>query len=315
VKTLPFLVVAVLAAFPFPVAGAETPPGHHFVRLDDPPRTLVLDENDDKVATLTDGARTAVFRGPGRTFAEPAVTTAAVTTNDWVRIAPRPWKPGGENDPVLAAWLTNALDDRTPDVLDIAMQYRRDTPDLHDDKGIRYAGRAFFGPVIDGERVSDSDFNDYLGVAWTYHDGVVRAPDPVRKDSLDCSGYLRMVFGYRAGYPLGWAPSRVRLPRQAKDFAAGAPGTVIVADAGARPPADQLRRLRTGDVLAFDLDPADGPLLDHSAIYLGLDSAGQPRFVSSRKTYNAPTMGDRYGASVLSGDGVLAHAFRLARRI
>jgi hypothetical protein len=314
-KTLPFLVLAVLAALPPPVAAAETPPGYHFVRVDDPPRTLVLDEADDRVATLTDGARTAVFRGPSRTFTEPEVTSATVTTNDWVRIAPRPWQLGGENDSVLGPWVTKALDDRTTDVLDIAMQYRRNTADLHDDKGIRYAGRAFFGPLVDGERVSDSDFNDYLGIPWTYRNGVVREPDPVRKDSLDCSGYLRMVFGYRAGYPLGWAPSGFRLPRQARDLAAGSPGALVVADTGARPSADQLKRLRTGDVLAFDLDPADGPLLDHSAIYLGLDSEGQPRFISSRKTYNGPTMGDKYGASVLSGDGVLAQSFRLARRV
>lgn len=314
-KTLPFLVFAVLVVLPPPVAAAETPPGYHFVRLDDPPRTLVLNEDDDRVATLTDGARTAVFRGPSRTFAEPSVASATVTTNDRVRVAPRSWRLDGEQDPVLGPWLTNALNDRTPDVLDIAMQYRRDTPDLRDDKGIRYAGRAFFGPLVNGERLSDADFNDYLGVPWKYHDGVVRDPDALRKDSLDCSGYLRMVFGYRAGYPLGWAPSHVRLPRQARDLTAGAPGAVIVADTGARPPADQLRRLRTGDVLAFDLDPADGPLLDHSAIYLGVDSAGQPRFISSRKTYNGPTMGDKYGASVLTGDGVLAQAFRLARRL
>ncbi|MGI5499749.1 hypothetical protein [Lentzea sp. CA-135723] len=310
-KSSPLLVLVLVLALP-PVANATR---YDFVRVDDPPRTLVLNARGDRLATLTDGARTAVFRGPARTFAEPEVTAATVTTDDWVRVAPAPWRPGGEQDPALAKWLTTALQDRSPDVLDVAMQYRRNTPDLRDDRGVRYAGRAFFGPMVDGERLSDADFNDYLGVPWTYPGGVVREPDPLRKDSLDCSGYLRMVFGYRAGYPLGWAPSRTRLPRQAKDFTAGAPGTVIVADTGASPPAEDLERLQPGDVLAFDLDPADGPLLDHSAIYLGVDSAGQPRFVSSRKTYNAPTMGDKYGSSVLTGDGVFAKVFRLARRV
>ncbi|MEU0878299.1 hypothetical protein ABZ345_06840 [Lentzea sp. NPDC005914] len=314
-KTLPLLVLAALVALPLPAARAELSRRYDFVRVDDPPRTLVLTALGDRVATLTDGARTGVFRGPARIFAEPEVTTATVTTQDWVRVAPQPWRPGGEQDPVLGPWVMNALNDRTPDVLDISMQYRRNTPDLHDDKGIRYAGRAFFGPLVNGERVSDADFSDYLRVPWTYDDGTVRPPDPLRKDSLDCSGYLRMVFGYRSGYPLGWEPSRLRLPRQAKDFAAGSPGALIVADTGARPPAEQLERLQAGDVLAFDLDPLDGPLLDHSAIYLGADSAGQPRFISSRKTYNAPTMGDKYGASTLTGDGVLAQAFRLARRL
>jgi cell wall-associated NlpC family hydrolase len=290
------------------------PRRYDFVRVDDPPRTLVLNALGDRLATLTDGARTAVFRGPARTFAEPEVATATVTTQDWVRVAPAPWRPGGEQDPVLGGWVVNELNDRTPDVLDISMQYRRNTPDLHDDKGVRYAGRAFFGPLVNGERVSDADFNDYLRVPWT-QDGVVRPPDALRKDSLDCSGFLRMVFGYRSGYPLGGDPSDVRLPRQVKDFAAGAPGALVVANTGVRPSEDQLERLQAGDVLAFDLDPADGPLLDHSAIYLGVDSAGQPRFISSRKTYNAPTMGDKYGASVLSGDGVFAQVFRLARRL
>ena len=76
-----------------------------------------------------------------------------------------------------------------------------------------------------------------------------------------------------------------------------------------------MKRLQIGDLLFFDLDPVDGPLLDHSAIFLGVDSAGRPRFISSRKHYNGPTMGDKNGASVLTGDGVLAQAFRLARRI
>ncbi|WP_156213726.1 hypothetical protein [Lentzea aerocolonigenes] len=314
-KTLPLLVFAILLAVPIPSAGAEMPRRLDFVRVDDPPRTLVLNALGDRLATLTDGARTAVFRGPARTFTEPEVTTASVTTQEWVRIAPRQWRADGEKDPVLRQWVENALTDRTPDVLDISMQYRRNTPDLRDDKGIRYAGRAFFGPMINGERLSDADFNDYLGTSWTSADGVVRPPDPVRKDSLDCSGFLRMVLGYRSGYPLGWAPSRARLPRQAKDYSSGAPGPVVVADTGARPSDEQLERVQTGDILAFDLDPADGPLLDHSAIYLGVDSEGRPRFISSRKTYNSVTMGDKYGASVLTGDGVLAQAFRLARRV
>ncbi|MDT7782921.1 MAG: hypothetical protein QOF58_1340 [Pseudonocardiales bacterium] len=314
-KTLPLFVFAVLLALPIPSAVAEMPRRLDFVRVDDPPRTLVLNALGDRLATLTDGARTAVFRGPARTFTEPEVTTASVTTQEWVRVAPKQWRADGEKDPVLRQWVENALTDRTPDVLDISMQYRRNTPDVRDDEGVRYAGRAFFGPMINGERLSDADFNDYLGVPWTSADGVVRAPDPVRKDSLDCSGFLRMVLGYRSGYPLGWAPSRFRLPRQAKDYTAGAPGPVVVADVGARPSDEQLERLQTGDILAFDLDPADGPLLDHSAIYLGVDSEGQPRFISSRKTYNGPTMGDKYGASVLTGDGVLAKAFRLARRV
>ena len=50
-------------------------------------------------------------------------------------------------------------------------------------------------------------------------------------------------------------------------------------------------------------------------IYLGLDSAGHPRFISSRKVANGPTMGDRGGASLLTGDGLYASAFREAKRL
>ncbi|WP_370949495.1 NlpC/P60 family protein [Amycolatopsis sp. cg5] len=307
-------IVAVLFGLVTPVS-ASSPPQYHYERAESPGRTLVISESGTTVATLTDGSRTGVFRGPSRTFSEPEATAATVTTRDWVRVAPLPWRLGGEHDAALGRWLTAMLTDRSPDVLAVAMQYRRGTENLFDPRGVRYAGRAFFGPMVDGERVTDSDFTDYLGVPWTYAGGGVQQPDPIRKDSLDCSGFLRMVYGYRAGFPLGLSGSDGRLPRQTNDIAAAGPGTVIVPNSGAQPPPESLARLRAGDLLLFDLDPEDGPLIDHSAIYLGLDSAGRPRFISSRKRYNGPTMGDRNGPSVLTGDGVFARVFRVARRI
>ena len=198
-KSLLPLILAVLIGLPATAIAGVNPSPYHYVRAEDPPRTLVLDEAGATVATLTDGAHTGVFSGPSRTFEELDATDATVTTRGWVRVAPLPWRLGGEHDVALGRWLTNSLSDRSLDVVGVAMQYRRHTPDLFDAQGIRYAGRAFFGPVIDGERVSDSDFTDYLGKSWTYADGVVRQPDPVRKDSLDCSGFLRIVFGYRSG--------------------------------------------------------------------------------------------------------------------
>jgi len=146
---------------------------------------------------------------------DPLVPDAARTTRDRILPAPRAWYAGGQTDGNLGAWLANTLAGNAPDtdVLDIAMQYRRDTPDLVNGNGIRYAGRAFFGPVVAGERITGSDFVDYLGVPWTYDDGVTQEPDPLHKDSLDCSGFLRMVFGYRSGYPVGRAPGPGVLPR------------------------------------------------------------------------------------------------------
>jgi len=311
---LPLAIVTFTVLFGLP---ARATAAYHYERAEAPARTLVVDATGTTVATLTDGARTAVFRGPVRTFDEPAATTATVTTRDRILLAPRAWHAGGQTDGNLGVWLANTLAGNAPDtdVLDIAMQYRRDTPDLVNGNGIRYAGRAFFGPVVAGERVTGSDFVDYLGVPWTYDDGVTQEPDPLHKDSLDHSGFLRMVFGYRSGYPVGRAPGPGVLPRTVSDFATAGPGTVVVPDAGTAPSAAQLATPLPGDVLLFDLDPEDGPLLDHSGLSLGLDSAGRPRFVSSRKAHNAPTMGDRNGSSVLTGTGVFARVLREVRRL
>jgi len=50
-------------------------------------------------------------------------------------------------------------------------------------------------------------------------------------------------------------------------------------------------------------------------MYLGVDSGGHHRFVSSRKTANGPTLGDLGGKSLLDGTGHYAVSFRAARRL
>lgn len=50
-------------------------------------------------------------------------------------------------------------------------------------------------------------------------------------------------------------------------------------------------------------------------MYLGLDTLGQHRFVSSRKSIDGPTMGDYRGRSTLNGIGLYAMAFRAVRRL
>jgi hypothetical protein len=50
-------------------------------------------------------------------------------------------------------------------------------------------------------------------------------------------------------------------------------------------------------------------------MYLGIDSGGHHRFISSRKTANGPTLGDTGGRSILDGTGFYAVAFRSARRL
>jgi cell wall-associated NlpC family hydrolase len=122
-----------------------------------------------------------------------------------------------------------------------------------------------------------------------------------------------MVFGYRLGVPLGLDPDGVRLPRRSVQMLEAAPGVVTVPDTGTAP--SSTNKLAPGDLLFFDGSTDDGTAVDHVGIYLGRDSAGAPRFISSRKTVDGPTMGDVGGKSLLTGTGLYAGAWRAARRV
>lgn len=130
---------------------------------------------------------------------------------------------------------------------------------------------------------------------------------------MDCSGYVRMVFGYRSGVPVVLQPDGVALPRRAVQMDDSAPGVTVVPHTGTRP--SDLAGLQPGDLVFFDASTDDGTLIDHVGIHLGLDSAGAPRFLSSRKGADGPTMGDVRGRSTLSGSGLYATSFRSARRL
>lgn len=122
-----------------------------------------------------------------------------------------------------------------------------------------------------------------------------------------------MVFGYRSKFPLGLAPDGQTLPRRAVQMAASAPGVLVVPNMGSQ--AIVTEALRPGDLVFFDVSSNDGADIDHVGIYLGLDSTGARRFVSSRKTANGPTLGDVGGRSTLSGTGYYASGFRSVRRL
>ena len=165
----------------------------------------------------------------------------------------------------------------------------------------------------DGTRQEGADFNDYLGISWSYP-GVTDAPEANQFRSLDCSGYVRMVFGYRAALPLSLASDGgVHLPRRAVQMADAAPGIVLISNSGSVPSSRSM--LLAGDLVFFDADTGDGTAIDHVGIYLGRDSGGHDRFISSRKTADGPTLGDLGGRSILDGTGYWAVAFRSARRI
>lgn len=295
--------------------GADPALAPRFERLGGPDRTVVRTSAGAVLATLTDGARTAAITGPRRTFSEPRTTTAAVVTSTWVRLLPGEWRAGDEHAPWFGAWLARALDDREPDLLAVATQYLDGAPNEHDAKGVRFRGDAAFGPVAasGAGRLERSDFVDYLGVAWTFPDGTKRKPDRSRFGAADCSGFVRLVFGYRGGYPLrGGNEPGPGLPRRAYAMAESGPGVVLVPNTHTR--ATDYSRLQAGDLVFFESEDGDAQV-DHSGIYLGIDTEGHHRFVSSRERANGPTMGDLGGTSLLDDDGHYSRAWRTARRL
>ena len=296
---------AVVSAVPSPTslpvlqAASSAPSGPDAwtaTRLSAPSRTVIRDAAGALVAELTDGARTVLLAGPTRTWHEPGVSVS-VSTMIWVRLLPVPYD--GSFGSVERDWLVNAAADRSPDVLAIAFEYVAGAPTI-ERSGLRIAGDADWGALqADGTRVEGSDFNDFLGVLWTYGT-TVDQPETGELGSLDCSGYVRMVYGYRLGMPMALAPNGVGLPRRAR-YQAGY---------GVSIPVPQV-----GDLVFFDASTDDGAAIDHVGIYLGVDSAGHRRFISSRKKANGPTMGDVGGASIIDGGGYWAAAFRAVRRI
>jgi hypothetical protein len=282
-------------------------------RLADPPGTLIRDGNGNSVVTLTDGARTALFNGPQREFTEPSTTTAVIRTNAYVRLAPRPWEEGGAEAPWFQPWLDEMLSTKKPDLLEVISQYLRDAPE-RSEKSIRYRGDASFGPVDTNgvSRLERSDFFQYLGIPYTFVDGVRVTPEQARYGTVDSSGFVRLVYGYRLGYPLLGGNARgPGLPRRAWAISADGPGVAVVGLTGTR--RTDYNRLQPGDLVFFEMEGDNQ--LDHVGMYLGRDNRGAHRFVSSRKQADGPTFGDLGGTSSLDDGGLYSRAWRSARRI
>ncbi|GLZ34697.1 hypothetical protein Lesp02_68840 [Lentzea sp. NBRC 105346] len=286
-----------------------------FERVDGPPRTVVRDERGAVVATLTDGARTATIIGPARTFKDPKFTPAQIDSTVWVRLLDQPWVAGAEQAEWFRPWLDRVRADQSPDALATAMQYVDGAPAESDAKSVRFRGDAAFGPVAasGAGRLEQSDFQDYLGVSWTFPDAGTRKPKPAHSGALDCSGFVRIVYGYRLGFPLlGNNDAGPGLPRRAYAIAESAPGVVLVPNRKQR--VTDYAVLQPGDLVFFEVEDADDQL-DHAGIYLGVDSTGHHRFVSSRERANGPTFGDLGGTSLLDDGGMYSRGFRSARRI
>ncbi|MET0698959.1 MAG: hypothetical protein ABWY93_04785 [Mycobacterium sp.] len=280
--------------------------------VDDPQRTLLRDTSGRLVFTLTRGARTVVVRGPLRTFTESSTTDAEIRSTDHVYIAPRPWD-GNIDDQGWARFLIDRLHTTEPDLLEISLQYLAGSPTIVSD-GQRIAGDAGFGLRGNGDDRDGADFYDYLNAPWKFPDrkSVIQASTKFDRQ-LDCSGYLRLVYGFRSGIPLFYGNGVVDgLPRSAWAMADHAPSVVVASSKRSDSPPDDLSRISPGDAVFFALHDDRPGDISHSGIYLGRDNEERMRFVSARSTANGPTFGD------LGGDGVIDDGYfgdRLRRAI
>ncbi|WP_133901803.1 NlpC/P60 family protein [Actinophytocola oryzae] len=296
-------------------AGQAPAAGPRFDRLDNPGRTVVRDQAGTVLATFTDGARTVALTGPSRTFADARFTDATVTSTTWVRLAPEPWAPGAEKAAWFGPWFDAAMKDTSPDVFDTAMQYFDGAADETNPEGLQFRGDAIFGPVEPAgyARLEQSDFLDYLGIPYRFPDSGRKEPKPEHRGALDCSGFVRMVYGFRLGYPLlGSNDPGPGLPRRAWAIAQNGPGVALIPNKGTR--VTDYNALQPGDLVFFEVEGSVDEL-DHVGVFVGVDSAGHYRFMSSRERANGPTFGDLGGTSLLDDGGMYSKAWRAARRI
>ncbi|HET9168872.1 MAG TPA: hypothetical protein VFN97_05520 [Actinospica sp.] len=296
-----------------------------YQRMPGPDRTIVSTASGDQIAVLTDGARTVVLTGPTRTFSEPGTTSSTVTTSSWVRLAPRRWSAGAEDSTWFRSWFAEQIRATSPDLFGLYAEYAAGAPNRYDGSGLRYAGAARFGVLTSsggyqnplGNRDDRADFVDYLGTSYDFPDGVGK-PNPEWYGDLDCSGLVRILYGYRMGFPmyLGDGPADgSALPRHSWSMSAHAPGVRLFGEgATAMPAGEELGLLLPGDLLFF-AEGSDPSSVDHCGIYFGTDQYGRQRFISSRMGANGPTFGDAQGLSVIGGTGVYSRDFRGARRI
>ncbi|MFC4611944.1 C40 family peptidase [Streptomyces maoxianensis] len=316
--------VGVLNGTRGPAGTPEDTAGERWSRLESPARSVLRGADGQVKAVLTDGARMAKLTGPARIFAEPTSTASKVSTTDWVRLMPEPWSQGAEKQKWFKDWYAQYAGSEEDDVFAFAFQYLAGAPQRKDGQGVVFAGDANFGPLntsgAEGGdlRLEQSDFYDYLGTRYPYRDGAVGTPEAMRARSLDCSGFIRMVLGYRARYPLMSSDaSGDGLPRTANGMARSRQGVDVLPLTGisAQDRPSAIDQLQPGDLVFFKLDTRTGQRLDHVGMVLGHDTEGHLIFISSREEVNGPTIGDIGGVSRLDGNGYYAKTLRSAKRL
>ncbi|MGW7100122.1 C40 family peptidase [Streptomyces sp. NPDC054838] len=293
-------------------------------RLKNPQRSVLRSGDGAVLATFTDGARTATLTGKSRTFTEPATTQTRVVTDTWVRLLPEPWRVGAEREQWFQDWFKKYYGSEEDDVFAIAFQYGDQAPVKKDAAGVPYAGDAAFGPINPNGsvgndlRLEQSDFYDYLGIPYTFRDGTKEQPEKPKFRAVDCSGFIRTVFGYRSRFPLAATDTGGSgLPRTANGMARSKVGVDILPLKGvtAKDRPTSIDVLQPGDLVFFKLDARTGERLDHTGMYLGNDTDGHKIFISSREEANGPTIGDKGGASRIDGNGYYAATLRSAKRL
>jgi cell wall-associated NlpC family hydrolase len=245
-------------------------------------------------------------------------TPPTITHNKWVRVLTSPyssWDAATEDQ--VRAWAT----DRTPDALAYATMFLTGAPNVRSaaQSNAIVMGQANYGPLDSGGLpIEGGDFHEYMGLNWTFPNGeTANLIDSSWIGKMDCSGYVRMVYGYHMGLPMVRNRSAdfngLNIPRGTKDIGPSGPG-VIVAQSASTAPA--LTDMQIGDIVLFVADTSDpvAGQIDHDGIYLGTDAAGVPRFANSRKTPNGPTFADLGGGSTLTGGGTYATSLRIIRR-
>ncbi|RLK59055.1 hypothetical protein [Actinokineospora cianjurensis] len=252
-------------------------------------------------------------------FAATGVWAAppVVTHDTWVRLLPTAFNGTWTAD--IEARVRAWPNDISPDAIALAAMLQTGAAPYNSPAqgGAQVLGESGYGPLNpDGTRIEGADFHEYMGIAWTFPSGETKpVPGPQWLRTLDCSGMVRMVFGYHLGIPMVYDNptgfNGVNLPRRSRDIGPQGPGVVIHRDDLA-PPA--YPNIQIGDVVCFDADPDAVGELDHVGFYVGQDSTGRYRFVSSRKTVNGPTISDLGGASTLDGTGTYATSLRIVRR-
>ncbi|HVK65462.1 MAG TPA: hypothetical protein VM694_13355 [Polyangium sp.] len=286
--------------------------------------------NSTVVAWFTKGAYTVRMTGPSRTFSAGVTSVPSVTTTMWIRTLTTPFDPVTMGTTARSAWLNAArivnCVTGTSDILAVAYEYIE-------------------GASKDAGYANGADYHDFLGIPWDPIDANIIAADTTQHGKIDCSGYLRLIFGQHANFLYNGVEAKIpmslyvkgTLTRSSKDQYQSGPGKILVPfrtqPTGATafngtPTATELAAIEVGDIVFFDSScdyavstpscGADWTSIGHTGIYVGRDTLNNARFLSSRSTANGPTVANTGGWSVFNNatgiSGTYPKRFRGARR-